>query len=152
MNTDTNQNPQLPQTDVSGCSGLLKLNFMKKTDREFIFNKYDGKCAYCGCKLGKGWHADHIKPIVRDFIYNKQRFETNGNCVNPENENLQNYNPSCPSCNIQKNSYTLEQFRDNIKQFVNSLNQYSTQYKFAKKYGLVAETDIEVKFYFETVS
>lgn len=127
---------------------------MKKTDRELIFNKYDGKCAYCGCELTKGWHADHIEPIVRDFIYNKnkQRFETNGIFRNPENENLQNYNPSCPSCNIQKNSYTLEQFRENIKQFVNSLNQYSTQYKFAKKYGLVSETDIEVKFHFETVS
>ncbi len=127
---------------------------MKKTDRELIFNKYDGKCAYCGCELTKGWHADHIEPIVRDFIYNKNkhRFETNGICRNPENENLQNYNPSCPSCNIQKNSYTLEQFRENIKQFVNSLNQYSTQYKFAKKYGLVSETDIEVKFHFETVS
>lgn len=127
---------------------------MKKTDRELIFNKYDGKCAYCGCELIKGWHADHIEPIVRDFIYNrnKQRFETNGICRNPENENLQNYNPSCPSCNIQKNSYTLEQFREHIKQFVNSLNQYSTQYKFAKKYGLVSETNIEVKFHFETVS
>lgn len=127
---------------------------MKKTDRELIFNKYDGKCAYCGCELTKGWHADHIEPIVRDFIYNKnkQRFETNGIYRNPENENLQNYNPSCPSCNIQKNSYTLEQFRENIKQFINSLNQYSTQYKFAKKYGLVYETDIEVKFHFETVS
>ncbi len=141
-------------TAVSGCSGSLKLKFMKKTDRELIFNKYDGKCAYCGCELQKGWHADHIEPIVRDFIYNKnkQRFENNGIFRNPENENLQNYNPSCPSCNIQKNSYTLEQFRDNIKQFVNSLNQYSTQYKFAKKYGLVSETDIEVKFHFETVS
>lgn len=127
---------------------------MKKTDRELIFNKYDGKCAYCGCELIKGWHADHIEPIVRDFIYNKnkQRFKTNGICRNPENDNLQNYNPSCPSCNIQKNSYTLEQFRENIKQFVNSLNQYSTQYKFAKKYGLVSENDIEVKFHFETVS
>ena len=127
---------------------------MKKTDRELIFNKYDGKCAYCGCELTKGWHADHIEPILRDFIYNKnkQRFETNGIYRNPENDNLQNYNPSCPSCNIQKNSYTLEQFRENIKQFVNSLNQYSTQYKFAKKYGLVSENDIEVKFHFETVS
>lgn len=125
---------------------------MKKSDRQLIYNKYNGKCAYCGCKLKKGWHADHIEPIVRDFIYNKnkQRFETNGTCKNPENENLQNYNPSCPSCNIQKNSYTLEQFRENIKQFINSLNQYSTQYKFAKKYGLVSENKINVVFYFET--
>jgi len=109
--------------------------------REIIFNKHGGKCAYCGTELKKGWHIDHIEPIVRNW--------KTGTCENPENENLQNYNPSCPSCNIQKKSYTLEQFRDNIKHFVNSLNQYSTQYKFAKKYGLVLETEIEVKFYFE---
>lgn len=117
---------------------------MKKTDRELIFNKYDGKCAYCGCDLQKGWHVDHLEPIVRNWI--------NGTCKNPQNEILSNYNPSCPSCNIQKNSFSLEQFRYNIKQYVNSLNKYSTQYKFAKKYGLVSETEIEVKFHFETVS
>ena len=116
---------------------------MNKKDRELIFNKYGGKCAYCGCNLQKGWHIDHIEPIVRNWL--------NGTFEKPENENLENYNPSCPSCNIQKNSYTLEQFRQNIKQFVSYLNKYSTQYKFAKKYGLVSENEIEVKFYFETL-
>ena len=116
---------------------------MTKKERELIFEKYNGKCAYCGCELKKGWHVDHLEPIVRNW--------RNGTCEKPENENLENYNPSCASCNIQKNSYTLEQFRENIKQFVNSLNQYSTQYKFAKKYGLVKEIEIEVKFYFETL-
>ena len=116
---------------------------MNKKERELIFNKYNGKCAYCGCELRKGWHVDHLEPIVRNWW--------NGTCEKPENENLENYNPSCASCNIQKNSYTLEQFRNNIKQFVSSLNQYSTQYKFAKKYGLISENDVEVKFYFETL-
>ena len=118
----------------------MKLN---EAQRGVLSQKYNNKCAYCGCELKKGWHADHIEPIVRNWW--------NGTCEKPENENLENYNPSCASCNIQKNSYTLEQFRENIKQFVNSLNQYSTQYKFAKKYGLVKEIEIEVKFYFETL-
>jgi 5-methylcytosine-specific restriction endonuclease McrA len=123
-----------------------------KTDRQIIFDKFGGKCAYCGCELQKGWHVDHIQPIVRDFKYSKykSRFEHTGSCRNPENENLDNYNPSCASCNIQKNSFTLEQFRNNIKQFVNSLNQYSTQYKFAKRYGLITENNVDVIFYFET--
>jgi len=30
------------------------------------------------------------------------------------------------------------------------LNEINTQYKIAKRYGLVAETGIDVKFYFET--
>lgn len=28
-------------------------------------------------------------------------------------------------------------------------DEYSEKYKFAKKYGLIEETEIEVKFYFE---
>ena len=114
---------------------------MKSYDRNLIFNKYNGKCAYCGCELKKGWHVDHITPIKRN---------TDGTCENPEFDVIENYNPSCPSCNIQKNSFTLEQFRENIKQFINSLNQYSTQYKFAKKYNLVNETNLNVVFYYET--
>lgn len=111
--------------------------------RQAIYDKYSGKCAYCGCDLPKLWHIDHIEPIVRDWI--------NGDCKNPHlKDNIENHNPSCAPCNIQKNSYSLEQFRENIKQFINSLNKYSTQYKFAKKYGLVKETEIEVLFYFET--
>jgi len=113
-----------------------------KKDRQKIFNKYDGRCAYCGCDLQKGWHVDHIEPIVRN--------RSNGTCENPKNENFQNYNPSCASCNIQKNSYSIEQFRSNINQFINSLNEYSTQYKFAKRYGLITENNVDVKFYFET--
>lgn len=124
---------------------------MTKKDRQIIFDKYNGRCAYCGCELLKGQHVDHIEPIVRDSKQDKHKgkFIQTGNCRKPENETFENYNPTCASCNIQKNSFTLEQFRKNIKQFVNSLNQYNTQYKFAKRYGLVTETDIEVKFYFE---
>jgi 5-methylcytosine-specific restriction endonuclease McrA len=115
---------------------------MKKY-REILFGKYGGKCAYCGETLTKGWHADHIEPIVRNMLI--------GGCQKPENNNLENMNPSCASCNIQKNSYTLEQFRSNIQYFVDSLNKNSTQYKFAKRYGLVVETNEKVKFYFETL-
>jgi 5-methylcytosine-specific restriction endonuclease McrA len=117
---------------------------MKKPDRELIRNKYGNKCAYCGCDLKKGWHIDHIEPVVRGI--ESKEFSK------PQNHTIENMNPACASCNIQKNSYTLEQFRENIKQFVNSLNQYSTQYKFAKKYGLITETKIEVKFYFELLT
>lgn len=114
---------------------------MNKKDRDIVFKKYNGHCAYCGVELQKGWHADHIEPIVRNpktKVVEK-----------PENENLANYNPSCPSCNRMKNSHSLEEFRRIIKQFVNSLNEYSIQYKFAKKYSLIQENDVEVEFYFE---
>ncbi len=112
-----------------------------KQIRENIKNKYGGKCAYCGCDLPKSWHIDHIKPIVRNL-------KGNG-CERPENHNVENLNPSCPSCNIVKGSLSLESFRKKISGFVTSLNRDSTQYKFAKRYGLIKETNKEVKFYFE---
>lgn len=126
---------------------------LSKIQRQELLEKYSGRCAYCGCNLEKGWHADHIEPIVRDFNYNsdKHRFEQNGNCKKPQNNHFLNLNPACPSCNRMKNSLSLEQFRNLINGFVNSLNSYSNQYKFAKKYGLVNETKEEVKFYFETL-
>jgi len=127
---------------------------MKKQIREQIFNKYSGKCAYCGTDLEKGWHIDHIEPVVRDSKWSRYhgRFVPTGKLQNPENEHIDNYNPSCASCNIQKNSFTLEEFRKNIKNFVNSLNNYSTQYKFAKRYGLITETKEDVIFYFEKLN
>lgn len=126
---------------------------MTKEIREAVFKKCGGRCAYCGCELKKGWHIDHIQPVVRDSKWDSQKgkFIQTGTCRKPQNDSLENYNPACPSCNIQKNSFSIEEFRKNIKQFVSSLNQYSTQYKFAKRYGLVTENDIEVKFYFETL-
>jgi predicted restriction endonuclease len=39
-----------------------------KNRRQLIFEKYDGRCAYCGCELQKGWHEDHIEPIIRKAL------------------------------------------------------------------------------------
>ncbi len=36
----------------------------------------------------------------------------------PERDNINNLMSSCPSCNIQKNSYSLENFRSNIKKIL----------------------------------
>lgn len=116
---------------------------LTKPQREELRNKYDGRCAYCGDLLSARFHADHIEPIVRNWI--------DGGCEKPENNRLDNYNPSCPSCNIIKGSNSLEAFRKTVAGFVKSLNRDSTQYKFAKRYGLVEETDIEVVFWYERV-
>ena len=103
-----------------------------KKERQLIFDKYNGKCAYCGTELIKGWHVDHI------------------NAINRKGENsVENYNPSCMQCNIWKSTYTIEQFRKEVEQQVNRLNNYSANYRNAKRYGLITETNIEVKFYFE---
>jgi hypothetical protein len=154
---------------------------MKKSDRQKIFNKYDGHCAYCGCELEKGWHVDEIEPVRRRYKTVAGGWALDGKVLpksewihlseddiitkglkwmdsrtipdgydNPENLCIENQNPSCASCNINKHSDSLEGFRSLIAGFVKSLNRDSTQYKIAKRYGLIQETGIDVKFYFET--
>lgn len=75
----------------------------------------------------------------------------NDGCEYPENLHIDNQMPACASCNINKHSMPLEQFRELIAGFMKHLNNISTQYKIAKRYGLITETEKPVVFYFETV-
>jgi len=132
----------------------------KKKDREIIFNKFGGRCAYCGCELQKGWHVDELLPIVRLKNHRRNKdgspiTDKNYNYVfditikYPERLNINNQMPACPSCNINKHSMSLEEFRSLIQNFITSLNRDSTQYKIAKRYGLIKEIIRPVVFYFE---
>ena len=126
---------------------------MNKKDRELIFNKYGGKCAYCGCELKKGWHVDHIIAARRgdsDLRIERLNKFSSSEIVRGKNE-IENYNPSCRQCNIWKSTLSIEKFRIEIAEQVKRLNDYNANYRNAKRYGLVQETGIEVKFYFETV-
>lgn len=135
---------------------------LTKKKRSIVFAKYNGRCAYCGCELQKGWHVDHLRPVGRYYesIRDEGGFvirDENGNSRKimrmeiPENNHLENMVPSCASCNINKHGLSIEGFRNLIRGFLNSLNERSTQYKFAKKYGLLEETGNPVLFYFETL-
>lgn len=62
---------------------------------------------------------------------------------------MYNLVPACASCNIQKGNLSVEGFQKKITGFINSLNQYHTQYVLAKKYGLLKETKANVVFWFE---
>lgn len=131
-----------------------------KKEREIIFNKYNGRCAYCGELLTKGWHVDELLPIKRGWRY---KVNENGDYIfddwgrkiqeryieHPEHLNIANQMPACASCNINKHSGSLEEFRSLIEGFMKHLNTVNTQYKIAKRYGLVQETVKPVKFYFE---
>ncbi len=156
---------------------------MKKKDRELVFNKYGGRCSYCGEILQKGWHVDELEPCIRlyelekahwrhkitkepkpkdgsvrlqdekamqdyEYIDSRQVFK---GYQYPERLNLDNQMPSCASCNINKHSGSLEQFRELIQGFMKHLNEINTQYKIAKRYGLVKEEIKPVVFYFETL-
>lgn len=127
---------------------------LKKAERAAVYAKYDGRCAYCGCELGEKWHADHLKPVIREL-----EFDGNGGIRSSankahvaENHNIENMMPACAPCNISKGSMSLEIWRGWLFGHVNSLQQYHKIYRMAKAYGLVEETGAEVVFHFEKVA
>lgn len=136
---------------------------MKKADRQKIFEKCGGRCAYCGRKLGKSWHVDEIEPVLRYTKYRRDehgRILTNGNgddlkdrfVTHPERFNIDNQNPACPRCNGWKATFDLETFRQEISEQVKRARAYSCNFRMAEDFGLIKETGILVKFYFETLN
>lgn len=149
---------------------------VSKKNREIIFNKYNGNCAYCGDPLQKGWHVDELLPVRRkqklipsgyyhkttkepkptehramndpDYEWKASRWVSDG-MEHPERMHIDNQVPSCPSCNINKHSMSVDQFRSLIFNFKKSLNRDSVQYKIAKRYGLIKEINKDIIFYFE---
>lgn len=120
---------------------------MKKAERQQVFDKYGGKCAYCGCELQKGWHVDHIE--ARWHNMNQSDAQRLG--MKKGDDCIENYNPACPRCNNWKGTWTLEQFRIEISEQIKRLIAYSSNYRMAKDYGLIQETGTPVVFYFETI-
>lgn len=123
------------------------------TKREKILNKFGGHCAYCGCELGKHWHADHLEPVGRYLVsigFDKEKWES----IYEErqgrpNDKFENMMPACASCNLYKSTYNLETFRQQIGLLVERLNRTYTQYKISKRFGLIVETPKPIIFYFE---
>ena len=121
---------------------------MNKKTRDLVKSKYNNKCAYCGCELQKGWHVDHIEPAFHNWsdedikLHLKQDRGLNV---------IENYNPSCPRCNRWKSTWSIEQFRREISLQIERLERDSAPFRMARDYGLLNETQKEVKFYFEKI-
>lgn len=121
---------------------------LTKAQREQVRMKFGGKCAYCGCVLPDRWHADHMEPVLRGV----GSAVTGLPMARMENDRIDNMMPSCPPCNISKQSMSLESWRGWLAGHVNSLNAYHPIYRLAKAYGLIQETGKPVVFYFERIT
>jgi 5-methylcytosine-specific restriction endonuclease McrA len=111
---------------------------IKKSIRAEVFKKYNGKCAYCGINLTKGWHIDHVNPQV---------------CGGTND--LQNLNPSCKYCNNYKRHTDLEGYRKQLYKMLNEKIEYlfksKTKMQVAMNIGSIKHTLWDGKFYFEKV-
>lgn len=113
-------------------------------ERDAVRIKFGGHCAYCGERLGKRWHADHLEPVVRsDWLRSGAAPES------PHNHRPDNMMPACARCNISKSSMSLEVWRSWLAGHVGSLNRNQPTYRIAKAFGLIEETGASVVFHFE---
>lgn len=101
--------------------------------REKIFNKYGGRCAYCGCEITTGaFQVDHL--------LSKRSGGTN---------DFENLMPSCRSCNNWKTSMSIEQFRLEMERQVDRLRKYNPNFRIAERFGMVGKLKEKVTFHFE---
>jgi hypothetical protein len=125
-----------------------------KVDRKQIHAMYGGRCCYCGNLLkdetGKHMHVEHLLPVQRNMPKSKWKsyWKEYKPCENPENENVKNLMPSCPKCNIIKNSLPLEQFREMIKDTIRQCER-QTSYQRALRFGMIEVKEWDGVFYFE---
>jgi len=106
---------------------------LTQAERQEVYNKCNGHCAYCGCELEyKDMQVDHVEAIL-----------TGGS------DTLDNMLPACRSCNHYKSSMTLEMFRHNLERMPIVLERDCVTYKIAKRFGIVKPVKKKVKFYYE---
>ena len=119
----------------------MKHKKISKQQREAVFNKYGGRCAYCGCELTlRTMQVDHIKAVYTSSLEN--------NNVETQDDSFDNLNPSCRQCNFYKGTLNIEQFRNKIKTTLYETCQNRFQAKRAKKLGMMVVTQFD-KLYFE---
>lgn len=123
---------------------------LTKIEREAIKAKFGGRCAYCGEPLGDRWHADHLEAVIRETEYHYgSAFRPTGKLLRPEHDHIGNLMPACAPCNIDKGPNSLEWWRGKLQDATAVLERNSSTYRHAKRFGLVAETGAQIKFYFE---
>ena len=117
------------------------MGFSKKT-REEVYKKYDGHCSYCGKEI-------EIKEMQIDHMHPKAYGESYARIVGKvELQSIENYMPSCRSCNHYKRALSFEGFR---KQMLTLHERIEKIYivKVAIDFGILKLEKFDGKFYFE---
>jgi len=110
-----------------------------KIDRQKVYEKYDGHCAYCGCNLEfKKMQVDHFNAQIWDIEKG-----------NKPNNSIENLMPTCAECNRYKAEWNIEVIREWLekskKQLVKTQNL-----RILHRIGGFHISNEPIKFYFET--
>lgn len=104
-----------------------------KIDRQAVYAKYDGHCAYCGKEIT-------IKEMEVDLVIPQRYHGT---------DDMDNLMPSCHTCNHYKRANSLENFRDwLLGELIDRLMKVYI-FRVALRYGMITINGWDKKFYFE---
>ena len=115
---------------------MSKRKIISKETREKVYNKYGGRCAYCGERIEyKDMQVDHFAPV---YLFG-------------DNIDINNLMPACRPCNLRKNTLTIEKFRKDLLKIPFNLRRDDAAFRIAEKYKIIkVEKETDLQFYFET--
>ena len=114
---------------------------LTKTERQAVYDKMGGHCAYCGCELAlKDMQVDHVVPLQFYDTYKSKGQDL---------DSMNNFLPACRSCNHYKSTLTVEKFRAMVERGPEILARDSVTYRLAARFGTVIPNPKKVTFYFE---
>lgn len=114
-----------------------------KPNRQSVYDKFDGRCAYCGDPIEfKAMQVDHL--IAQWRLTDKQQSVTYDQVHCHEN-----HMPSCRSCNKYKDGRSLEYFREGLEDQINILRRDRPTFRLAERFGLIECKPKPIVFYFE---
>lgn len=105
----------------------------KKVIRQKVYEKYGGRCAYCGMPIDiKDMQIDHREPKAWGG-----------------EDNIENYEPSCRLCNHYKRANNLESFRLWLLGGIVDRLRQNYIFRVAERFGIVKVNGWKYKFFFE---
>jgi hypothetical protein len=105
---------------------------MDKNLRREVFNKYDGRCSYCGLVIFiDKFQVDHLHPRA-----------------NGGSNLIENLMPSCRKCNHYKSTLSLEHFRDQMNTLQRRIDKIYIV-NVAVNFGIINYVPWSGVFYFE---
>ena len=106
---------------------------LSRSERQQVYKKCNGHCAYCGCDLEyKNMQVDHAKPLKIGGA-----------------DDISNMLPACRSCNHYKATLDVEGYRRYLAGIAHRLMRDSIPFQVATRFGIVRHMGDNVTFYFE---